>query len=901
MTVQGTNGGTTKTAGISITVNVAGGGTSLDDYPYKTSPFCPANVNSCPSDTVDPYGFYYRECTSFVAWRMNRDAGTTDASRPWFTDTMSGGRWGNAGNWTTNASTLGYRVDNTPSVGAMAQWNANECGGCTVGHVAYVESIHADGSVNVSEYNFLVGHGYGFRSNVRPPRYVHISAATQAAVSFLVSASPNSQTVTQGNSTTYTVTVQSQGGFNGGVALAVLNLPGNQVLSGTGFSPSTVTPAANGTANSTLTIVTNSSTPTGSFSMTVQGTNGGTTRTASISITVNAAASAPGGFTLSAAAPICDSGSPAVALNWTAASGATSYDLYRNGVQYSPGITGTTFYNSANLTAGQSYTYFVRARNSTGTTDSNTVSVSIPSNLCVGGGVTVPVAPSGLQAASASTSQINLSWTDDANNETGFKIERKTGAAGRWSEIATAAANVITYSDTGLAASTQYYYRVRASNSAGDSGYSNEASATTQSGGGGAALPESTHPYVNSHDNTWTYTLQMSSTAISVTFDAQTWVELNYDFIYVMDGNGTNIAGSPFTGTTLAGQTKSVPGNTVKIRLTSDVNITGWGFRVTAVAPGTVPKKTVFLIHGIAQRGGDLSALKNTLTQSVSRIDTSRFDVDDQFDWPCANNLFCRDSISVAGQELADYIARKAPTGDIILVGYSMGGLIARDMMLHNYSDVLSHRCVAAFVTLGTPHLGYSYLPRDLILRATGPSQDMAGDFRNPFSTLRFEQYPDDYTYAFDLFDRAGQRIASSSYLYNLNTSWTLPSSFGGMPRKWMAAGGRACEGTRTWDNARIDVFGEPVVTSTLILGCPETNNFSDGVVCDQSARFRFNADNRPQEEFVDFAGSYHHTGNPLTWFVLCAGVDFDTIPLFAPSPGSTLAESIKEFINAVQ
>lgn len=95
-------------------------------------------------------------------------------------------------------------------------------------------------------------------------------------------------------------------------------------------------------------------------------------------------------------------------------------------------------------------------------------------------GTPKPAAPSALTANATSATQINLAWTDNASNETGFKIERKTGAAGTWSQIATTGANVKIYSNTGLAASTQYYYRVRANNAAGDSAYSNEANATTQ-------------------------------------------------------------------------------------------------------------------------------------------------------------------------------------------------------------------------------------------------------------------------------------------------------------------------------------------------------------------------------------------------------------------------------------
>lgn len=92
---------------------------------------------------------------------------------------------------------------------------------------------------------------------------------------------------------------------------------------------------------------------------------------------------------------------------------------------------------------------------------------------------TTPAAPTGLSASAASSSQINLSWTDNSNNETGFKVERSTGNGSTWSPLASVGANTTTYSDTGLPASATYSYRVYAYNSAGNSGYSNTASATT--------------------------------------------------------------------------------------------------------------------------------------------------------------------------------------------------------------------------------------------------------------------------------------------------------------------------------------------------------------------------------------------------------------------------------------
>ena len=95
-------------------------------------------------------------------------------------------------------------------------------------------------------------------------------------------------------------------------------------------------------------------------------------------------------------------------------------------------------------------------------------------------GPVVPAAPGSL-AASASGTTINLSWADNSNNEDGFRLERKTGSAGVYAQIAQLPAGQTSFSNTGLQAATTYFYRVRAFNAAGNSGYSNEASATTQS------------------------------------------------------------------------------------------------------------------------------------------------------------------------------------------------------------------------------------------------------------------------------------------------------------------------------------------------------------------------------------------------------------------------------------
>jgi hypothetical protein len=74
---------------------------------------------------------------------------------------------------------------------------------------------------------------------------------------------------------------------------------------------------------------------------------------------------------------------------------------------------------------------------------------------------------------------LTLTWNDNAGNETGYRVERKTGSSGSYSEIAVLPVNATTYTDANVAGSTTYCYRVRAYNGVGNSGYSNEACRTT--------------------------------------------------------------------------------------------------------------------------------------------------------------------------------------------------------------------------------------------------------------------------------------------------------------------------------------------------------------------------------------------------------------------------------------
>jgi len=189
--------------------------------------------------------------------------------------------------------------------------------------------------------------------------------------------------------------------------------------------------------------------------------------------TAPSAPAAPSGLTATAAS------SSQINLAWADnATNETSHRVERStdGTSFTTAATlgaNVTTYADTGLATSTTYYYRVLASNSGGSSGySNTA------NATTNAAPLVPAAPSGLTATAASSSQINLAWVDNATNETSQRVERSTDGTS-FTTAATLGANVTTYADTGLAASTTYYYRVLASNIVGSSGYSNTANATT--------------------------------------------------------------------------------------------------------------------------------------------------------------------------------------------------------------------------------------------------------------------------------------------------------------------------------------------------------------------------------------------------------------------------------------
>jgi len=166
---------------------------------------------------------------------------------------------------------------------------------------------------------------------------------------FSLSASPASQSVVQGASTSYTVTITPSGGFTGSVTLSASGLPAGAAAS---FAPN---PA---TSTSTMSVTTSSTTPTGSYPLTITGTSGTLSHTASVTLIVTAAATP--NFTLSA--------SPS---SQTVTQGAsTSYTVT---ITPSGGFTGSVTFSASGLPAGATASF---APNPATSTSSMTVTTA---------------------------------------------------------------------------------------------------------------------------------------------------------------------------------------------------------------------------------------------------------------------------------------------------------------------------------------------------------------------------------------------------------------------------------------------------------------------------------------------------------------------------------------------
>jgi PGAP1-like protein len=282
---------------------------------------------------------------------------------------------------------------------------------------------------------------------------------------------------------------------------------------------------------------------------------------------------------------------------------------------------------------------------------------------------------------------------------------------------------------------------------------------------------------------------------------------------------------------------------------------------------------------------------------SGAALDLSPFVVDYGFDFgECATVQACTTTSSPApytlpplacsvangARKLADYIVNVAPDapGNVVLVGYSMGGLISRNLLVNGnaaaYQNVLASHPVLGLITLGTPHSGYAYLPVDTSSIGMCPqlAMDMAGAWTWPSGT-------------------PNQTI--STFLPNLNASWT-GSSYG---QYWLAAAGRFCTNPTRYN------FSNPGSQSST--GCLEGIgvNSNDGIVCADSAEYSYFSSpgptGKPTAVFDDPNVNYSHTNTLLgygTALMMGCQTSSSNRLLDQPAPGDPLFSQIVGVIN---
>jgi chitodextrinase len=171
-----------------------------------------------------------------------------------------------------------------------------------------------------------------------------------------------------------------------------------------------------------------------------------------------------------------------VSLLWTASTddvGVRGYKINRDGSQI--GTSTTAVYWDTTCTAAHTYTYTVAAYDAAGNTSGLSSSASA-TTLAVGTvDNSAPSPPGNVTATALSSSQISLSWIASIDNAgvSGYNIYRAASASGTPTKVGTSPTT--TYTDTGLAAATAYYYVVRAFDGVPtESLNSNQATATTQ-------------------------------------------------------------------------------------------------------------------------------------------------------------------------------------------------------------------------------------------------------------------------------------------------------------------------------------------------------------------------------------------------------------------------------------
>jgi hypothetical protein len=234
-------------------------------------------------------------------------------------------------------------------------------------------------------------------------------------------------------------------------------------------------------------------------------------------------------------------------VNWTAVSGATSYDVWRVAGATCTGavkITGTpvagTTYNDTGLTASTQYSYLITANNTCGTSANGTCA-SVTTTP------TTPAAP-GAPTLTPGCTNVSLSWTA-VPNATDYEVWRTAGASCTGAtQVVSTTGGLTTYNDTGRSLGTQYSYAIRAKNTCGASGNGTCATTTT--------LNVPAAPGASTFTSVSCTTLTVNWTAVSGATTYDVWRVAGGTCSGVVKITGAPVAGTTYNDTGLTASTQ---------------------------------------------------------------------------------------------------------------------------------------------------------------------------------------------------------------------------------------------------------------------------------------------------------------------------------------------------------
>jgi hypothetical protein len=205
--------------------------------------------------------------------------------------------------------------------------------------------------------------------------------------------------------------------------------------------------------------------------------------------------------------------------------------------------TNNTTYLDASIAPGNNYEYRVKAINTYGESDySSTVNLTA---------LPAPEVPTGLTATQLTTTEVEINWTDNSDNEDNFVLERNTNGGG-FSILITLSANISSYLDASVSPGNNYEYRIKALNTYGESDYSNTVNLTV--------LPAPDAPSGLS-------AIQLTTTEVDITWTDNSDNEDNFVLERSVNGGGFNTLITLWANSSTFSDFDVIPGNNYSYRI----------------------------------------------------------------------------------------------------------------------------------------------------------------------------------------------------------------------------------------------------------------------------------------------------------------------------------------------